>query len=328
MLTIPFSLCTVTPKSEGRTAMADQFAKLCPYTAQCHRNATKPIQNDLRVETCCTSCSCHDDCSAMGNCCPDKRKLVVEKVKFSCKKTLVNRENDTAAFGIVYRGHNYGVKRYFIIDSCPDNATSTETKMCIRGKGKVSTLEDFLWVSDMDSGRIFQNGYCAQCHGVTNIIQWQVITTCFDILLANITTALTTVLSDLCRVIVVVPETIAAKSEKNRCYLPKYSRCNETGLWDKYDEDLEQTCLEYTSPYFHVSLPFLDVDLYKNVFCYVCNHRHETGTWGMCPSSDIKSGPTEFSVLLNFTSFKKPMAAEYECGIAEIRDKRTVNIIG
>ena len=327
MVASSLSVYAYSPNSLEKSAMADHFSKLCPYTAQCHRNATKLIREDLPVKPCCTPCSCHDDCMAMGNCCPDNRKPNLKQTQFSCKETLVKRTyGNINIVEEAYRGHDSGIKRYFIIDNCPDNVTDAGiANLCTGAKVNSTRLEDFVWVSDLDSGRIFHNEYCAKCHGATNIIQWQVTTTCFDILLANISTALTTVLSDQCSIIVAAPETIGDITEKYLCFLPEYSRCNETGLWDKYDEELEQSCLEYTSTYFYPT--FFGYDIYKNAFCYVCNQRHVSSIRSICSllENGIASVNAPFTALLDYNRYTQPIRNEQECGIAEIMDKFKVN---
>ena len=329
MLTSMFFVFEVTSNMQERQEMADQFSMLCPFTAQCHRNATMLLQGNPQVDACCTSCFCHDDCRAMGNCCPDKSELVVKPVQFSCQETLVKRRKSIdKTEEEFYRGQDSGIKKYYIVNTCLDNTTSTEAaNMCSGTKTNGATLENLVWVSDLDSGRIFQNEYCAKCNGVTNIIPWQVVTTCFDVLVANVSTVVTTILSDQCSIIVDVPEKIAAAAEKYQCFLPKYSQCNETGLWDKYDAKLEQSCLGSTTAYLYPSS--FGFDLYKNVFCYVCNRGNKTMI-DKCPSSDTggKSTTKIFSALLDFKSFTQPMTTKQECGIAEIMDKYNVSIMG
>ena len=331
MLTITSFVLEVVSNSQESQVISDHFSMMCPFTAQCHRNATKLLQGNLLVDDCCTSCSCHDDCRAMGNCCPDKRESGLKPIQFSCKETLVKRNRYTTE-NTIYRGYNSGIKRYFIVDNCLDNITSTETaKMCSKAEDDSATIEDLVWVSDLDSGRIFQNKHCAKCHGAANIIQWQVVTTCFNILQANITTAVTTLLSDLCSIIVYVPEGIAAAAEEYVCFLPKYSRCNETGLWDKYDAKTEKSCLDFTSIYFYPTGHLQYFVLYKNVFCYVCNQGSQTIIiQDECPFLDagIKSDIKSFSALLDYKIYTQPMTSEQKCGIAEIRGKHNVSIIG
>ena len=331
MLTIIFFVLEVVSTPQESQVIPDQFSMMCPFTAQCHRNATKLQQGNLRVEECCTSCSCHDDCRAMGNCCPDKRESGLKPIQLSCKETIVKRNKYTTE-ETIYQGHHSGIKRYFIIDNCLDNITTTETaKMCSKTTDDSATLDDLVWVSDLDSGRIFQNKHCAKCHGATNTIQWQVVTTCFNILQADISTAVTTLLSDLCSIIVDVPEEIAAAAEEYRCFLPEYSRCNETGFWDKYDAKLEESCLDFALTYFYPEPHLKSFILYKNVFCYVCNQGSQTIIIkDECPFLDtgIKSTTKAFSALLDVKIYTQPMTSEQKCGIAEIMDKHSVSSKG
>ena len=326
MLTNAFCVFTMAATSEEGHTPALLFSMNCPFTAQCQRNATKVLPENSQRSACCTSCSCHDECLAMGNCCLDKRLPFIKPIKFSCKETLVKRRiENTGIAENVYRGHDSHIKRYFIIDSCLDNLSSETAKRCSGSTNNDATLEDLVWVSDLDSGRIFKNIYCAKCRGITNIIQWQVFTTCLDSVLANMSTVLPTVLSELCSIIVDVPEETAAATEKYRCFLPKYSRCNETGLWDKYDAKIEQLCLGFSATYIKQSISG-DV-LYKNVFCYVCNQRHPAIVKKLCFLADIKFVHTQFSALLDYNRYTQPTTAEHECGMAELMDKRTVNML-
>nr|XP_022331971.1 uncharacterized protein LOC111129806 [Crassostrea virginica] len=66
------------------------------------------------------------------------------------------------------------------------------------------------------------------------------------------------------------------------------SSCNVTGEWRKYDVSLEQACIG--NPGFQMTQP------YKNVFCYLCNSRGNTGRidWDMYSYNDVKLTAREF----------------------------------
>ena len=191
--------------------------EMCPYTNYCTRNATESLEDDFK-SPCCTHCSCADDCWKRGNCCVDKQNITVKQSLDPCIEVLVNR-----------RGFNTGFKtmpRYHVIQSCPV-ANHTLSKKC---SGNLQTsLEDFIWVTDERTNKIYNNKYCAECHGVVNYTYWQIATDCTDPMNGQTSRAdAINRIIDSCS-LAVLPQA-STDVRTNQCLVvPTYSMCNVTG---------------------------------------------------------------------------------------------------
>ena len=237
-----------------------------------------------------------------------------------CKNTVVDRLlGDESS-----NGYYYGFRGYFIIDSCPDHTKYTPlSRKCANDDG--STMDDFLWVTDNFSGKIFQNRYCALCHGVKHWTIWKVQTTCLEILTAGFSNVLDLLLSQTCNIINVAPDGLELSPEKFRCYSPQFRSCNLTGRWQQYDKDIEEACLSYTVPFFRLNGPLLTI--YKNLFCYLCNLENPfIMMHKVCPRDDI-SVYRYFGAIVNVDTLKTEQSEEFGCKMDELFDTYMVGTL-
>ena len=184
---------------------------------------------------------------------------------------------------------------------------------------------DFIWVSDVSSGEIYNNRHCAACHGVKEWKSWRIRTSSQNILRANFPNLTDVIMSDDCSIINELPEDEEKDAEKFRCFIPEVSACNVTGLWKQYNAAIEAACLQY------YNVPFIKYGLvyhviYKNVFCFICNQGESYSADKVCSGSALpKTEGHFFSALIDFADVQTTMKiATARCAWDEIYDKYTV----
>ena len=230
---------------------------LCPYTDYCTRNATKSLE-DVSKSPCCTYCSCAENCWERGNCCVDKQNINVKQPLESCVEILLK----ISEFG--KRPEN--LPRYYVIQSCPTLYDPLVDKC---SGNHQSSLEDFIWVTDEHTNKIYNNKYCAECHGVVNYTYWQLATDCIDPMNGQMSRedAINRII-DSCSLSVLPPKSIDVHS--NQCLVPKFSTCNVTGNWrTTYDKALETACHNFSQIYIRETR--YSAVKFKNVYCFLCS---------------------------------------------------------
>ena len=316
---ILFSVSVANLDFDARQLTKQYGPAVCPYTNFCYVNATEVLEDTTDRVPCCAPCSCEDTCWELGNCCPDKHHIKTPDA--TCDDSMTK----TSATAL-YR------RRYFVVGDCPaatKNATLVE-RCKLRNK---SSIEDYMWVSDKTTGKIFGNKYCALCNGVPESSSWRMRTTCTGILTVPISEAVEYILSNSsCGIINESPERLIDETNKYACHLPQYTKCNQTGAWGQYVENIDIACNAFTSVFLH----YKDLNqgvAYKNMFCYVCNTGTNQPTLCSKPNRPdrISSTGISFSALLQLTSLteseKTSNTVERGCGIGEIMDTFTVCVM-
>ena len=251
---------------------------LCPYADYCSSNATNEIIPGLadRVVPCCGECSCSKDCWKRGNCCPDKGRVSMKEPIETCETTLRSAGNT-----IFNEKHK---PRYFVIKDCPDTLDATAIKC--RGELK-SSLDDIIWVTDKHTNTIFNNKYCAICHGVEDYSPWDIETNCLEVIDGQHSlSSVVTQIIDKCSLTVVPPKN--ENHINNICLMPEISQCNMTGEWEIYNQSLEQACNSFKQIYVHESKDRSRKVVYGNVFCFLCNSPNERVANRLCSSQSNK----------------------------------------
>ena len=213
---------------------------------------------------CCSSCSCDtSDCDIYDNCCLsalDNLPTIDESistVRMSCVLPQLKSVQDRGLESASYNVRMFTVcieatnSSQDIIDKCENAAHYTD-------------IFSHIPVGDVLSGLTYTNKYCALCHGIPEDRHeyWTVEITCNELFQAN---DISTIVEDIqatetCNLQYSVPSDSISK--RSTCSTLLISTCNETGLWQVYDKEVETACLAYTSPY--------KIN-YKNVFCFICN---------------------------------------------------------
>ena len=282
----------------------------CPYMNFCHRNATRqPDFINDEHGTCCLPCSCDDDCVGLENCCPDKDISHLLASPLDCKEDEVKPVST-----IVYRPLFYRV-----IDKCPKPEQNPILAQKCIGENRTE-LTDYIWVSDPLNGKIFQNRYCANCHGVDKFELWNIETDCTQIFPSNINSfANMLVIDPKCNIINVMPEYLANVTWKFRCFNNGQSNCEKTTS----NVTLVDACTMYNLPVYESISGFV----FRNVFCQLC----VDPLWELKTCSSIdnffgKRTETSYGFLLDFRNLDEADNDRLQCDVDCILDTRSVCI--
>ena len=315
-VTLTIYFCIFTSAICDREEVRYLVSEWCPYTKFCNTDARK-IKPASTKEPCCKPCYCDDDCWIFDNCCPDKELVNEPRPPIvPCTDSYGSRSEDLNPCDGFYR----------VIDSCPSpEGTSYPELKCNRNNR--TSLEDFIWVSDK-TGRIYQNIYCAKCYGINETIQWQIRTTCYDIMKSNFVDFKEALLSVKCNIINTEPEELEHITAKYKCCNPsklKYTSCNESGLMTHYDPEVGTACEKSSWP-FKRAYYFL-----KNVFCVMCNQDFyvpHASYDGLCDfHSKREKEDTFITFLIDYKRITADTAeTESKCSMDEIFDEILVRI--
>ena len=286
--------------------------RLCPYTSFCHRNAT-PYDIPILRRPCCSECSCEANCGETANCCPDQDIIDNKEPTPECRITVVKKAD----------GFSRETRGYQVIDYCPtiEKNASLVTKCTTED---TRDFQDIIWVSDDISGKIYRNKFCAECHRVTsNVTEWQLEVKCTEDIYTYFDSLKSFFLSDKCQLTSRQPDTTSFKS----CAVPKYTTCNQTGLWPKFDADVNWACQIFEAAFFTRELQGRDtnqLDVYKNAYCYVCNVDSIQNTETLCPMPGYyPSDLGVFTSLIDYKSYQQidEQESQTTCRSYEIMDE-------
>ena len=232
------------------------------------------------------TCHCDVNCGAYGDCCADKppcseeSEIEIKNKAFQCQSTSLNVECSVDR-----------KEAFWMVSLCPENWLTDETE---------STIEANIWVeancnqgstnlppvSDLATGMVYRNEYCAVCNGVESIVPWSFTLQCSaklhnDILFFNNVTLTQKVIEEECKPCsFAAPENFSLSSSglsspQPRPCQPHISTCSvqvdlSSPQWDQgqYDEAVEQCG---TGPYSLVKINQSEMLPYRNQYCAVCN---------------------------------------------------------
>ena len=306
---LTFSFLCVQVSTQDSVDFVAALQQACPYTNFCTRNASRVLQDvqDERQTPCCTDCSCTDDCWKRGNCCPDKNiedgGLVSELEP--CTDTIVKRSK--------FNGVRHGDLRYFVIGTCP--VTEEDEILKQKCKGTLAeTFADLIWVTDTKTNKIYNNKFCAECHGVRTYKQWNLKTSCTLFLFNENYSQNIQSFPDSCSLSVSAPN---KKASENLCISPDISSCNETGLWHTKDSVTEKLCK--VRPLLFLEETGTTVTVYRNIFCFKCNVPPESRIKDICFSDGNRRTSSSFLAILNI--FEADISQKKRrCGVDEVED--------
>ena len=145
--------------------------KYCPKADICNMNGSKIIEGDRM--SCCESCSCAKECGEQLNCCfpSQDTSKIVHKKEMTCVKPVLQWRNQTLKY----------IQNYYMVDKCFTNKIGS----C---KGtKMTKWESVIPVYAPSTGMIYYNKRCAECNGISDVIEWDVYATCSPPKLMNLT---------------------------------------------------------------------------------------------------------------------------------------------
>ena len=225
-------LCaTMMVKTSGESNISSYIRNisqvLCPFTNFC--STKTEISDNENITPCCSKCSCdRSTCYHTENCCPDIEPIPTISTNMICADTMTKFRHWLSP--PKHNGYTYGIKFYYIVANCPTGYENEFVDAKCRGQNQTE-LDDFLWVSHKTNNVIYQNQYCAKCHGVENWVSWNLRSNCITQLIDSGFNNLTTVLlSDACEIHNEVPESKEDVSRRYQCYLPDITSCNVSGI--------------------------------------------------------------------------------------------------
>ncbi|GFO38210.1 G-protein coupled receptor mth [Plakobranchus ocellatus] len=213
-------------------------------------------------------------------------------------------------------------KPYIFVQSCPSDYNKSQIKkLCEEDHqpGADTTLDLIAKAVDIETNVLYYNKYCAQCNGVFTSSQWDVTIHCVSYLSTYQATTMDQLLTYSLRsnsgcLVEQSPKRSDFSSDllcDHIWFEEPIDRCNVTGLWSDYDEDVVHACQTVEGrafrvrhePYGYLNEP---VGLYKNVFCAICNTRNYprygdcSDTLGRSIVGENNKPPRLFSFLLGF----------------------------
>ena len=294
----------------------DIGSQLCPYTKFCQRNATTEYYDPIFRRPCCSECSCEDDCWKTASCCPDKVVIENKEPVTKCKTEIVKKADgfDREKFG------------YHVIDYCPlIEKNATLVTKCTTKEDR--DFEELIWVSDDISGKIYQNKFCAECHNITsNLTEWLIEAKCTDDVYTRLDSFMSFFLSNKCQLTIKEPDNYTITS----CMIPKYTTCNQTGLWHKFDADVKWACQAFEAVFIARAPEDRDLGLtrevYRNAYCYACNTDSVENTDTLCPIPSFEHPDVSvFTSLIDYKRYQQSdnqeSTTETTCKINEILDE-------
>ena len=274
-------------ESNGNTNMNDQnkynlsdLMNYCPFADICFRKG-RAIPHKS-VTSCCSSCSCNPSCKLRNNCCYSN--LNMENAP-PCYKPQTGKEAVT----------NEGIQ-YILVDKCLNSSFGTDCK-------SVSTEPwgSLYPVYDDVSDTFFYNQNCAECNGAEDYTHWDVTVQCRHdgSFLAN-DAIIGALLGKKCAVGFMPPS--VQELDKHICNTDIIKQCNETGLWQNYDADLELACSRWYSPY----LDEKTKELFSNIFCFFCNgFEHTNQVVAVCSEKEPTRLPSFYPTLTTIIDYEK-----------------------
>ena len=306
---------------------SEEFNSMCPHTYMCnvlidYDVSLFPIGMTIK-SPCCGPCNCHNDCLKTLDCCLDilPRLLTSDEVK-------AKHENPTqcvqAQFKPVLEDRFNSKEAYFMMTKCSSSYPDTTVQEnCLKEYSDFNFVNDIPWflpVTDNVTKITYKSKYCAICNNAapSDLVFWGVnlgTSSDRDIKiqgLSDVNDLLTT--DSQSNVVFKVPRSLVDHgSFIQECdyYIDK---CNTTGLWKKYDADMESLCLSYLSSY----------KQYKNVHCYLCNGFDARAIVEICEDDALGWSPSSYVTLLDFNNLEvrddKPAVQDNSCPVNQKYD--------
>ena len=223
-----------------------------------------------------------------------------------------------------YNYHNHHIRHrdYWMVTKChPDYSNTSVIQLC-NNPGLDGSLESVIPVILVTTDEVYRNKFCVLCNNVElhdNIIYWNLDIYADKILKFPQENLLTTVRSNRENIFFTPPKFIA---KPQPCYMPAYtiSKCNETGLWDQYDEDTELACNSFIDSYNRT---------YKNIYCYKCNQEKNSQNISknaVCDSPIYENeNPVFISSVDRDTVMGDNTIEKLQCGAEQFYDQKSVS---
>ena len=161
---------------------------------------------------------------------------------------------------------------YWMITRCEHGEDNAIIEKCENAQ-IFSSFEYKIPVSDLTTGVLYRNIFCAQCSGVvnrTNLLSWDISLECDGTPQLHTGNIIDQMRDHNCSAVFKPFNNIAVQKRGMSpklgvlCHAFTYeiSTCNETGLWPVYNATTDIACNSFIDPFNRT---------YKNYFCYLCN---------------------------------------------------------
>lgn len=225
----------------------------------------QPPDPEVRSKYCCQECSCDtSNCYITGTCCLETLARLpsidaISDVMMTCELPQLRPYKE---HGMI----NVGKPIYMFRKCLKDIDIGLDSIHKCEQPDNYDDIYTNIPVTDATTGYIYQNRFCAYCHGVGDIqlIYWDVYIKClYGLYQPQDTGSLIKEIfeTESCNLLYYRPATLGITAPLYQCNIV-ISECNVTGLWRNYDPFIESACLSYST--------IFDFE-YRNVFCYICN---------------------------------------------------------
>lgn len=260
--------------------------RYCPYVPLC----TFSLNVTFWRTTCCGRCECdYPTCLITNTCCPD----ILFKYKNS---SLIGPQMACLPLDII--AQESGAFGY---DNCPPGVPEQLIDNCTRTyNASLLSLYEIIPAYDITTETLYRNKYCAYCHNVrhSNIEFMELCLNCTNPkILKSESDIINAVFAEKsCKL------TFVSTNNLTLC-TTSISKCNETGSWKNYDDNIQKACNMYRSV---ISISIYE--RYQNPFCSSCNDKIPYDPICLMPDSIHK--PFSFSGLLKLGSENRNMAED------------------
>lgn len=270
----------------------------CYYGYICESNNEHCLLHQLTL-----NCNCDVLCSFYGDCCTgfhhcwdnttkptiptfvkDENDTVIHSLS-QLRKTLKTNESifscntNYAKFNYMV-GYNLDYQSYWQVPVCPSGFNDAIIRMKCE-EPDFSRAMQAVPVSERTTGIAFRNSYCAICHNVTNFVFWKSRISCGKNLQGFFKENVT--VDDIwrenfndkhCNIVYETDDELRRECFLGNDGIQTFTACNETGLWTKYDKNIEDQC---NADYHIVFASFRGgvntriMHKGKNVQCLICN---------------------------------------------------------
>ena len=162
----------------------------------------------------------------------------------------------------------------WMVTQCDHGNDQATKEMCENVKTP-TPLEYTIPVTDLETGVIYRNTFCAKCNGIVNknLLLWDMSIECDESLQLPDRNIITQMEGQNCSAVFepLINEAVFKHGLKAHmisfCDAFEYtiSICNVTGLWPVFNTTTDAACNSFIDPFNRT---------YKNYFCYVCNVEH------------------------------------------------------
>lgn len=266
------SMCGSTRETDKRHS--DNIAlplfecRICPRTPDC-TSAANPY-----------ACQCDGECVLFNDCCAS----FFDGVEGDCPGVFSNEYYRCNSVAVGMTGSQLAV---YMISRCPDRWYGAQDELGLEFQDIVNencqaTTNTFPPVSDLTTGLVFSNEYCALCYGVSSPVLWPTLYSCSEAITQD--EVLTpNLLSEHCNATNYYLPPFQFTRTPPRFCTPHISTCfSEHGLSEFLEENITNyeemlnTCQNGPQNLVAaISHTVNSRDVFRNEYCALCNGYHE-----------------------------------------------------